>query len=396
MEISTRKVVFLALSVGIMGALLAAAMFGQAVQQDSVYKYLSVFSEVFSIVRTNYVDEVSPDKLVDGAFQGVTQAVDEFSYYVPPAEMPQYKQFLDADGMVDPGVVLTKRFGYALVVGLEPGCAASKSGIKAGDLIERVDDRDVSGLALWQVQALLRGKAGDKRNLVVVRSGGTMREEVGLDLEPREDVPFEEKTFGHVGYLKVPDFQPGTADRLETKLHELRDAGTGALILDLRGNATGTVDESIRAADLLLSGGTITSIAGRKAESKVWQADKGTAFDGDVVVLTDATCAEGAEIFAAALSGNKRGETVGLPTYGRAIVQRLVDLPSGGGLYITIGHYTRPDLEPIKQDGVRPDVMVDRSAWDNASPDKDGEKRDPILEKALSILDVPAEDKAAA
>ena len=115
MEISTKKVIFLAVSVGTMGALLAAAMFGQAVQQESVYKYLSVFSEVFSIVRTNYVDEVSPDTLVDGAFQGVTQAVDEFSYYVPPADMPAYREFLDAKDMIDPGMVITKRFGYAFV-----------------------------------------------------------------------------------------------------------------------------------------------------------------------------------------------------------------------------------------------------------------------------------------
>jgi carboxyl-terminal processing protease len=398
MEISTKKVIFLAISVGIMGALLAAAMFGQAVQQDNVYKYLSVFSEVFSIVRTNYVDEVSPDTLVDGAFQGVTQAVDEFSYYVPPAEMAAYRQFLDARELIDPGMVISKRFGYAFVLGVDPGAAAEKAGIKAGDFIEKIEDRDTADMAVWQIQAALHARDGEARNLVVVRGGGTKREEVILTLSPKDDVPLEEKTYGRVGYVKIPNFQPGVADRVEERLVALRAAGTDALILDVRGNSTGDVEESIRVADLLLSGGTITSIAGRKADAQVWQADRETVFDGEVVVLTDSSCAEGAAVLAAAISGNQRGQVVGLTTYGRAIVQRMVDLPSGGGLFITIGHYTKPDLEPIKQDGIRPDVVVDRSAWDNAKGEdgEDVEKPDPILEKALSLLEVVEEEKAAA
>jgi carboxyl-terminal processing protease len=248
------------------------------------------------------------------------------------------------------------------------------------------------------VQVALRGQKDQSRELVVVRGGGTKREEVPLTLTPRDVVPFEERSYGSVGYLKVPDFDAGTAEKLETKLRALRADGTRAVILDLRGNATGLVEESIRSADLFLAGGTITSVAGRKAEQKVWQADKSTVFDGEVVVLTDAACAEGAEVLAGAISGNERGQVVGLPTYGRAIVQRLIDLPSGGGLFITIGHYTRPDLDPIGQGGIRPDVLVDRTAWAvTDTKGEEGTERDPILEKALSILQVQVEeDKAAA
>lgn len=399
MEISTKKAIFLALSVGIMGALLGAAMFGQAVQQDSVYKYLSVFSEVFSIVRTNYVDEVSSDELVDGAFQGVTQAVDEFSYYIPPTDMPAYKAFLEGGDAIDPGIVVTKRFGYAFVLGLVPGGAAGKAGIKPGDFIEKIDDRDTADLAVWQIQAALRGANGTNRTLLLVRGGGTSREEVTITLSPRDDVPLEVRSYETAGYVKIPDFHDGTADRLAEEIGRIREEGKAAVILDLRGNATGDVEEAIRSADLLLSGGTITSVAGRRTETQVWQASKETLFDGEVLVLIDATCAEGAEVFAAAISGNERGQVVGLPTYGRAIVQKLVDLPSGGGLFITIGHYTTPKLEPIRQEGVRPDVMVDRTAFDGGSEEKDEKDRpDPILEKALSLLDVKpaAEDKAAA
>jgi carboxyl-terminal processing protease len=397
MEISTKKVIFLALSVGVIGALLAAAVFGQAVQQDNVYKYLSVFSEVFSIVRTNYVDEVASDKLVDGAFRGATQAVDEFSYYVSPTDMPAYRAFLEPGEMLDPGVLLTKRFGYAFVIGVVPGSAAEKAGIKPGDFIEKVDGTDTEDMAVWQVLSALRGKNGATRTLVIVRGGATSREEISFSIEPAVEVELEEKSYGHVAYLKVVDFSGGTAERLERKLAEIRGAGTTGVILDLRGNSTGPIEESIRVADLFLAGGTITSISGRKVDEKAWQADKTTAFDGKVVVLTDGASAAGAEIVAAAISGNQRGQVVGLPTYGKAIVQRLVDLPSGGGLHITIGHYTRPDLEPISHEGVKPDVTVDRMAFDDkSSQDGEGKKKDPILEKALSLLEAPAEDKAAA
>lgn len=397
MEISTKKVVFLALSVGLIGALLAAAVFGQAIQQDNVYKYLSVFSEVYSIVRTNYVDEVSSEKLVDGAFRGVTQAVDEFSYYVSPEDMPSYRTFLDPGEQIDPGMIVTKRFGYAFVIGVVPGSAAGKAGIKPGDFIEKVSGLDTEDMAIWQVLAALRGKNGDRRDLVIVRGGATSREEVSVTIEPPVEVAMEEKTYGSVAYLKLADFTEGTADRLQMRLAEIRKAGSSALILDLRGNSTGPIEESIRVADLLLAGGTITSVSGRRADAKVWQADKATAFDGKVVVLIDSASASGSEIVAAAISGNERGQVVGLPTYGKAIVQRLVDLPSGGGLYITIGHYTKPDLEPIRREGVRPDVLVDRAAFDDAGPrDETEAKPDPILEKALSLLEVAAEDKAAA
>ncbi len=394
MEISTKKVVFLALSVGVMGALLAAAMFGQAVQQENVYKYLSVFSEVFSIVRTNYVDEVSSDELVDGAFAGVTQAVDEFSYYIPPTQMQSYRAFLESSDGIDSGMIMTKRFGYAFVIGVAPGSPAEKAGVKPGDYIETIGDVDTKPLAAWQVEAALRGDEGEARVLSVVRAGGTEREQVTVTLTPVEDVPFEERDYGSVGYVKIRDFRPGTADRLKAKLVALHEAAASAVILDLRGNSTGQVEEAIRSADFFLAGGTITSIAGRKAEPQLWQADKETLFDGEVVILTDGTCASGAEVLSAAISGNERGQVVGFPTYGKAIVQKLVDLPSGGGLYLTIGHYTKPDLDPIRHEGIHPDVVVTRSSVAESS--KDDDDSDPILERALSLLEASKEDKAAA
>src|SRR5437016_5241414 len=112
---SKKKVVFLALSVALLLSLLCGALFGQAIQKNNTFRYLSIFTEVFDLVRSNYVEQVSPDQLMDGAFSGVTDAIDEFSYYVPPAQMAAYKGFSDIEdnGI---GLIVTKRFGYAYVI----------------------------------------------------------------------------------------------------------------------------------------------------------------------------------------------------------------------------------------------------------------------------------------
>jgi C-terminal processing protease CtpA/Prc len=159
---------------------------------------------------------------------------------------------------------------------------------------------------------------------------------------------------------------------------------------------------AINAADELLTSGLITSLAG-KVEAKKWQADRNTAYDGDVEVLTDGSTASGAEIFAAAIHGNQRGKVVGVTTYGKSIVQKFMTLPSGGGVYMTVAHYTTPDMKPIKSGGIRPDVMVDLTALVLRDPEapsvlaphgapKAAAKpaEDLILEKALQLFNEPA------
>src|SRR3954466_12108219 len=135
---SKKKIVFLSISVALLLMLLGGAVFGQATQKNNVYRYLSIFSEVFDLVRNNYVEQVSSDQLMDGAFSGVTDAIDEFSYYVPPSQMPAYKSFVDTEdnGI---GAVVTKRFGYAYVIAPVAGSPAAKAGLERGDFIEKVD-----------------------------------------------------------------------------------------------------------------------------------------------------------------------------------------------------------------------------------------------------------------
>lgn len=392
-----RRIVFLTLSVAMMIVLLAGAVFGQATKKGNIYRYLSTFSEVFELVRSNYVDQVSSEQLMDGAFSGVTDAIDEFSYYVPPAQMAAYKSFSDIEdnGI---GLVVTKRFGYAFVITPVPGSPAAKAGIERGDFIEKIDGQPTQKLAVWQVRNALR--KGKEVKVQILRGGQTKRDEFTIQTASFHPLAVTSETINGIAYIKVPYFEKETAEQFRAALDDVRKRGIRKLIIDLRGNAAGSVEEAIDAADDLLTSGLITSVEGRQVEPKKWQADRETAFDGEVQVLTDTSTASGAEVFAAAIHGNNRGKIVGVTTYGKAIQQKFIQLPSGGGVQMTVAHYTTPDLKPIKETGIRPDVIVDLTSQaivDPGDSKQKTQKEDLILNRALQLFGAPAvgEKKAA-
>jgi carboxyl-terminal processing protease len=393
-----KKIVFLSFSVALMIMLLAGALFGQATQKNSAYRYISIFTEVFDLVRSNYVEPASSDQLMDGAFTGVTDAIDEFSYYVPPAQMNAYKSFVDIEDN-GVGLIVTKRFGYAYVVTPVVGSPAEKAGLERGDFIEKINGQSTTKLAFWQIRNALRASGPVK--LQVLHGGETKRSEITLQPATFHPVALKTDTISGVGYIKVPFWEKGSAAQFRTALEDARKRGVKKLIVDVRGNAAGSVEEAIAAADDLLTSGLITSLEGRKIEPKQWQANRETSFDGEVQVLADISTAAGGEVFASAIRGNNRGKLIGITTYGKAIVQRFVPLPSGGGVQMTVAHYTTPDLKPITDVGIRPDVTVDLTAQALEEQETKGKSKkdeeDLILKKALQLFGAatPAAKKAA-
>ena len=395
-----RRGLFLGVSVVLMMVLLTAAMFGQVTEKDNLYRYLSTFTEVFSLVRSSYVEEVPSDQLVDGAFAGVTDAIDEYSYYVPPGQIGAFKG-TPAETADTLGMVVTKRFGYAYVIAPVEGSPAQKAGVEAGDFIEKINDASTARMAIWQIHAALQDPKKPVVKLVVLRGGMAKRANFEIKRGAYSLPAFATDQYGSVAYVKVPYFDSGSAARFGQFLQKTRSSGVKKLIVDVRGNPGGSPDEAIKAADELLARGTITSLSGRRVDAQKWQADATIAYEGEVYVLTDSSTAGPAEIFASAILGNHRGKLVGVATYGKAGVQKLVNLTTGGALYITVGHYTTPELKPIKEQGVRPDVVVDLSGRSvpGAESDAESEKEDVILKKALSLFGekLPVrEDKAAA
>src|SRR5262249_53229996 len=251
--------IFLILSVAILLSLLGGALFGQAAQKNSSYRYYSIFTEVFDLVRNNYVEAVSSDQLMDGAFSGVTDAVDEFSYYIPPQQMAAYKTFNDAEDN-GVGLIVTKRFGYGFVIAPVAGSPAAKAGIERGDFIEKIDGQPTPRMAVWQIRNALR--SSKPVHLQVLRGGQTKRDQFTIQQASFHPLAITTQQVGHVSYIKVPYFEKGTAAQFRAALESVRRSDSRQLIVDLRGNAGGDVEEAIAAADELLTSGLITSLQG--------------------------------------------------------------------------------------------------------------------------------------
>src|SRR5436190_4073061 len=239
---SKKKALFFAVSVVVVFSLIGGALFGQATQKNNVFRYLSIFTEVFDLVRNNYVEAVPSDQLLDGAFSGVTDAIDEFSYYVPPAQMAAYKSFSDVEDN-GVGLIVTKRFGYAFVIAAVPGSPAAKSGIERGDFIEKIDGQPTQKMAVWQVRNLLR--ATKPVHLQVLRGGQTKRDEFTLQQASFHPLAITSEQYGGVSYVKITYFEKGTAAQLATSIENIRKAGNRKMIIDIRGNASGDVGKAI-------------------------------------------------------------------------------------------------------------------------------------------------------
>jgi carboxyl-terminal processing protease len=391
-----KRIVFLVVSVTLMVTLLAGGVFGQALSKDNIYRHLSIFTEIFSLVRSSYVEEVDSDTLLAGAFDGLTDAIDEFSYYVPPAQMDSYRDYTEpeATGL---GLVVSRRFGYGFVIAPVEGSPAAAGGIEPGDFLERIDGKPTQEMALWQIRSALHGEAGSKAELVILRGSMNKRETVTLErkayLAPKTTLT----AMDGVGYIQIASFDDATPGDLAAALGEASRNGHRQLIIDVRGNAAGSIPAAIESADLLLGNGTISSLKGRRVEAKTWFADPKTAWNGELLVLADTSSASAAEVFAAAVRDNEAGKLVGTRTYGKAIEQKLVRLESGGSLMVTVADYSTPKDQKIRGEGLRPDVTVDLTPLAIRSEEEaEREVPDLILEKALSILKSGEAQKKAA
>lgn len=391
-----KKLGFLVVSIALMTTLLAGGVFGQAVAQENVYRYLSIFTEVFSLVRSNYVEPVEEEKLIAGAFDGLTSAIDEFSYYVPPSRMEEYRDYASPE-TTGVGLVVSRRFGYGYVISPLEGSPAELAGIEAGDFIELIDGRPTQEMALWEIRSALHGEPGSTIEISVLRGSMSKREKMTLERANFKAPEPSLELAGPVAIVRVPYFTADTAKQIEAVLGQAKQRGAEKLIVDVRGNADGSVEAAIAAADLFLQKGTIATLTGRRAEERGWTADPAASWDGEVLVLADSSSSSGAEVFAAALSGNERARVVGTRTYGKAIEQKFVKLPSGGALLVTIGSYATPGQQPIRGEGIRPDVQVDLTPlMIRSEEEQEKEKPDLILERALALLnETPAEKKAA-
>jgi carboxyl-terminal processing protease len=360
---------------------------------DTTYSQLSVFNEVVRLVLEAYVEPVNIDKAMAGANLGLTEALDGDSAYLTPEDFAAYLKGPDA-AAADIGVVLTRRFGFLMVVSTRPGSPAEKAGLETGDIIKTIDGRHSRTIPVPVGDRLLQGAPGSEVRLELLRARHDPREVavVRERLTPAE--PERRQLDDGTGYLHVREFSPDTAENIRGQLEMLRRDGASRLVLDLRGAAYGAEQDAVGVAEAFLKGGVVAQLGGRReAERTLTAAAQRNAWDLPLAVLVDNGTAGPGEIVAAALLEAERGPLVGQRTFGRAPLQRAIPLPEGG-LVLTVAKYMTPKGKPIHGEGVEPSVVVEPRSED-AAEEGAAAPPDAVLEKALELLNATALKKAA-
>jgi carboxyl-terminal processing protease len=371
---------------------------------DKAYQALTVYSEVMDRIQRDYVDEPNIPKVTSGALHGLLDSLDAESSYMSPLEYKDYKDRSAQKEKANSGIALTKiRAGYISVLSVLPGSPAEKLGLQFGDVLEKIADFSTEQMSIEQANLLLSGDAGTVVKLSVITRLKQEPQEMDVTLAKLAPAKLvEDKLQGDVAYIGVPEFDSGTAKLLHDDLAQLSHQGAQKLVLDLRNCSLGDDADGVAAAQLFLSSGTITTLKGQTVSPVVSSADSSkVVWSGPVTVLIGNATAGPAEILAAAIEDNKRGETVGDRTFGNASMQKLIPMDDGAALILTVANYYTPNGKEIPSDGVAASVEIapGTDATTGASlppPSPTSSPEDPTVKKALEVLQGTAQAQKAA
>jgi len=329
---------------------------------EETYKGLKLFIDVIDLIEKNYVDEVDTKEVIPKAIQGMLQSLDPHSALLPPEAFEELQ--VDTKGEFGGiGIVITMRQNMVTVISPIEGTPAYRAGVKANDIIIKVDETSTKGMMLWEAVKLMRGPKGVPVTLTILRNGEKKPLEFKLvrDIIPIVSVKHAQLSPGY-GYIWITNFQENTGEELEKALDKL-EAGKDALkglVLDLRDNPGGLLTQSIRVSDIFLEKGTIVSIKGRsERHTKEYEAASDNGKNSyPIVVLINGGSASAAEIVAGALKDNHRAILLGTTTFGKGSVQTVEPLRDGYGLKYTIARYYTPSGLSIQAQGIEPDIVV--------------------------------------
>ena len=315
------------------------------------------FIDVLNKVREYYVEEVPTSELIEGALRGMVESLDDpYSTYLSADEYREFKASTSGTfGGV--GVVITAKDGYVTVVSPIKGTPGERAGLKPGDRILKVDGKDIRGLDVDVASRLILGEPGTEVVLEVESEG----EQLSLTItrEFIEVNPVEAEMLAeNVGYIRLTSFNEHAGERLREALATLDQKGMQGVILDLRGNPGGLLNQALEVAQEFVPEGPVVYVEERGREERRVLDSKLDQAKWPLVVLVDEGSASAAEIVAGAVQDRKAGVLVGEKTFGKATVQDVIPLGDGGALKITIGRYLTPSGRSINKEGIMPDVVV--------------------------------------
>jgi carboxyl-terminal processing protease len=376
---------------------------------DGAYRQMSVYSEVLSRIRSDYVEDPNISQVSNGALHGLLEALDPNSSYMNPEEYKSYKLLGQPTAGI--GAAVSKRFGYGDVISVVPGGPGDKAGLLAGDIVEAVNDKSTREMSLAELSGMLGGQVGSIVNLSVVRPTKAQPQKISITREAVKFPSVSSKMLeSQIGYIRAEGFPKGRAQEIASRVRELQKNGAQKLILDLRNSGDGEIAEGVSAANLFLNHGQIAYVEGQKYPRQNFTADPSKAISTlPLVVIVNHSTAGAAEIVAAAVLDNARGDVLGDKTFGAGSIQKTIDLQDGGALILSIAKYYTPGGKAIQDAAITPNVLVAEKADDFIAPEDsemvpdESEKPEPKkiqpdeqLRRAIEQLNKPAQKVAAA
>lgn len=344
------------------------------------YESLEAFTNILSIVRKNYVEEVETKNLVNGAINGMLNSLDPHSAYLTPE---LYKDLqMDTQGRFGGlGIEITVKGGVLTVVSPIEDTPAFKAGIKPGDMIFKIEDEFTKDMTLVDAVKKMRGPKGTKINLSIKREGVPELIDFTLvrDTIRVQSVRSRVLESGY-GYIRLAQFQERSDRDVQKALEKLaaEKSGLKGLVLDLRNNPGGLLTQAVRIADLFLDSGLIVYTEGRieSQKQKYFAQKDGSWMDFPMVVLVNGGSASASEIVAGALQDHKRAVVLGTKTFGKGSVQTILPLDDNSALRLTTARYFTPSGRSIQATGIVPDIVVEATPQQDGKPD---EKKRPML-----------------
>ena len=357
---------------------------------DGAYPEMEVYSEVLKKVQTDYVSDPNMTKVTVGALHGLLESLDPDSSYLTPDEYKAYKQH-GSEGTAQVGLNISKRFGYATVVSVEPGSPAEKEGIEDGDIVEAIEGHSTREMSLVMIRLLLDGKPGTSVSFSLVRPRKAEPDKITLTrtVLPAPPLGTTEYESSSILYLKPVVLNKERVNEIAGRLKAMQKNGNKKVLLDLRDVAEGDEEQGVRLANFFLESGTIATLSGQKYNYEAFNADTSKFITGaPLVVLVNHGTSGPGEIVAAAVLDNKRADVVGDRTFGEGSVQKTMELPDGAALILSVAKYSSPLGKKIQDEAVTPNVVVaaNQDSGDDQSGAVKAPKPDDQLTKALDIL----------
>lgn len=333
----------------------------RAADMQETYKSLEVFSNVLSMIEQNYVEEINAQEVIDGAIRGMLTSLDPHSSYLRPDDFKELQ--VETKGSFSGiGIEITMRDGILTVVSPIEDTPAFNKGIQAGDMIIKIEGESTKDMSLMDAVKKLRGVKGTEVTISIHREGLSELQEITIvrDVIPLHSVRSTMLEPGF-GYIRITNFQNKTTADLKNDLDDLSAKGTlKGLILDLRNNPGGLLDQSIKVSDLFLEEGIIVSTKGRLADQDIEKRAHahGKIYKQPLIVLVNQGSASASEIVAGALQDHKRALILGTQTFGKGSVQTIIPMADGAGLRLTTARYYTPNGTSIQAKGIIPDIIV--------------------------------------